>query len=233
MNTKLAQTAVKAVTDPAFTARKGYCQAFARQVVQATCGAEYDAYHGPSATVSAYRWRRGGFAVTGGVERGDLLYKTNGEFGHVGIFVGNVQGHGQDLVAENASATQGRVSGAKGYRTWAQYGRVDIIVRIPGEDVTTSTDYTLVLHGRAVARMPLHDGHAYVQAVEFAERLGLEVGWLDEEKLVTFDDKPIELSPWIRLSDGRAYLPIRALAEAVGLAIEEPDDQRRVVLYRP
>ena len=233
MNTKLAQRAVKAVTDPAFCARRGMCQCFARQVIQAELGDAYDDYHGPNATVSAYRWRRGGYAVSGSPERGDLLYKTNGEFGHVGIYVGGVEGRGQDLVAENSSKSIGRVQGAKGYRSLRDYGPWDILVRIPGECAAASSDYTLVLHGKAVARMPVHDGRAYVPATVFAERLGLEVGWLDEEKLVTFDDKVIELSPWIRLSDSRAYLPIRALAEAVGLAIEEPDEQRRVVLYRP
>lgn len=236
MNTRLRNQAVEAVTDPAFIASRGMCQAFARQVVQAVYGDEYDDYHGPSAKVSAHRWDRGGFRIRSAVEPGDLLYKTGGSWGHVGVYVGTVPGHGNALVAENSSTSIGRVSGAKGYRSLGQYGEWQITVRIddtaddPFEDVK---HFELVLHGRVIARMPLHDGHAHVEVVEFCERLGIgnEVGWLEADKHVTIGGRELECDLW--LPDGHAWAPIRPLAAHVGLAIEEPDDDRRVVLYRP
>ena len=228
MNSRLAAKAIEAVTDRRFTAAPQMCQAFARQVVQAVCGDEYDDYHGPSAKVSAFRWRRGGFAVTGPIEPGDLLYRTGGEWGHVGIYVGD------DSVAENSTTRHGRVQGCKGFRTLSQYDRWQITVRIPGvAEPDGAKHFELVLHGRVIARMPLHDGHAHVQVVEMCERLGIghEVGWDNASKHVVIGGRELDCDVW--QPDGHAWAPIRLMAAHVGLAVKDPDEQRRVVLYRP
>jgi hypothetical protein len=45
--------------------------------------------------------------------------------GHVGIRVAG------NRVAENSTTRVGRVQGAKGFRTLDQFGKVDLIVRLP------------------------------------------------------------------------------------------------------
>jgi hypothetical protein len=129
-NPGLAAAAEKAIYDKGVTGVRGMCQKFFRQVVQKKYGNKYDGYHKGTAEASRRAWAQSAFAVdpARGSVVGDILYKkgTAGQpEGHVGVRVpGN-------RVAENATTSQGRKQGAKGYRSLESFGRVDLIVRLP------------------------------------------------------------------------------------------------------
>lgn len=129
-NPEFAAQAEAAVRDRKFVSVSGRCQQFLRQNVQKRYGNKYDRFHKESATKSMNAWKNSEFAVdpARGSVVGDILYKgpTKGNpHGHVGIrVVGN-------RVAENSSTSRGRVNGAKGFRTLAEFGKVDLIVRLP------------------------------------------------------------------------------------------------------
>lgn len=137
-----SDTAKRAITDRNFELQSGYCSRFVRQVVEATHGKKYSHLFGASAKISAnlflaspygYYWPAEKAKLGNVIQVGDILFKRNGSggYGHVGIYVGDVPGVGKQLVAENASATRGRVQGAKGYRTLEQYGSFDVLGRLP------------------------------------------------------------------------------------------------------
>ncbi|HEX8833979.1 MAG TPA: hypothetical protein VF719_07245 [Abditibacteriaceae bacterium] len=126
-----------ALTDKRFETEKGLCSRFVRQVTVAEHKQKYRALFGASAIVTTDLFLRAGKAWPasrmlehGGILPGDILFKrnTSGKFGHVGIYLGD------GLVAENSSTSTGRVQGAKGIRTLAQYGRFDYIGRLPGNN---------------------------------------------------------------------------------------------------
>lgn len=126
----IAEAAEKAVKLPHIESAPGWCSKFCRQTVAIVHGAKYRHLFGASARETCQRFADAGLLVP--VERGsipgDLLFKCgprDGEHGHVGIRVlGN-------RVAENSSTTKGRVQGAKGFRTVAQFGKVTHIARLP------------------------------------------------------------------------------------------------------
>lgn len=129
-NPRFAAQVESSVRDNAFVRVKGRCQQFLRQNVQKMYGGRYDAYHRATAHDSMKAWSNSEYAVdpSRGSVVGDILYKsgTKGNpSGHVGVRVpGN-------RVAENSSTSIGRVSGAKGYRSLEEFGKVDLIVRLP------------------------------------------------------------------------------------------------------
>lgn len=132
MNRVLAKAAIAAVTDNQYEKEPGFCQRFVRQVLARVYGNQYAGFMSSSAIQTAEAFHSAGLAVSPETLEnypipGDILYKTttSGKHGHVGIFVGD------DKVAENSSTSLGRVSGAKGYRTVAQFGKVDWVVRLP------------------------------------------------------------------------------------------------------
>jgi hypothetical protein len=128
-NAILARAAVTAVTNPNIETRSGMCSRFCRQVVQPLYGQEIDRLFGASAIETARNFQHRGHTLdprSNTPRPGDLLFKTQaGRFGHVGIYVG-ARG-----VAENASTARGRVQGAKGYRTLEEYGKYNLIGRLP------------------------------------------------------------------------------------------------------
>ena len=140
MNEDLAAAAIKAVTDPAFEGRKGFCSRFVREVVASVYGDLYADLFGPSALATAADFNQAGLAVQASAnpDPGDILFKTSGAgpFGHVGIFVGDKG------VAESSSTSIGRVQGAKGYRSLAQFGPfqdVGWVARVAGRWVSRRT----------------------------------------------------------------------------------------------
>ena len=114
---------------------KGCCQKTMRLVQEATYGLAFsEKFRARSAKLAAPKYivAKCGFDSRyveryGGLQPGDLLYKTNGEFGHVGEYIGQYKGH--EMVAENASTSLGRVRGALGYRTLEEFGHFDIVAR--------------------------------------------------------------------------------------------------------
>jgi hypothetical protein len=125
----LAVAALAAMTDPKFTTAGGWCSQFVRLCAEDKFGSKWSALFGGSAATTCANFRRAGYCVDGrGVtpKDGDILFKpAAGRFGHVGIFVA---GRG---VAENSTTTLGRISGAKGFRTLAQFGEARWIGRLP------------------------------------------------------------------------------------------------------
>lgn len=142
-----AEAAKRATYDRAIEWRSGYCSRAVRQVVAKNHGSKYAYLFGASAKDSAnlflkygygYLWPRDKEKLGGTIQPGDILFKryvaksSKGEyFGHVGIYTGN------NLVWENSSTTKGRLSGAKGYRTLAQYGAFDVVGRLPAPAIKT------------------------------------------------------------------------------------------------
>ncbi len=148
----IAEKALAAFSDPAFEGQPGYCQRFVRQVVESLYpDASFDAYFAPSAVQSMMNfeptrfnvWEEvgesGQFPDDGFIQAGDILYKgtaTSGPFGHVGIaFHNTIDGEAILCVAENSSYHMnpdhmGDVSGAKGWRTAAAFGPIEMVVRL-------------------------------------------------------------------------------------------------------
>lgn len=129
-NPELAAAAIRTVESTGTDPRRGMCQKMVREAIQSEYGDDYNRFHQGTAHDSMVAWHSSRFAVTArhGSVVGDILYKrgTRGNpAGHVGIRVpGN-------LVAENSSTRAGRVRGAYGFRTVEQFGKVDLIVRLP------------------------------------------------------------------------------------------------------
>ena len=121
----IVRQAEAAITDKRFESQPGLCQRFARQVVQAVCGHQYDAMMKGTARESAIAAERLGWTAKGLPQAGDLLYRRTGAggAGHVGIYAGN------GVVIDNSSSKSGRISGAKGRAALAQF-RYDTIVRL-------------------------------------------------------------------------------------------------------
>lgn len=113
-----------------FTSVPGQCLHFVREVFNACPVAHPFPVPPNGSAADALVWfRKNGYLQTNvsPLLPGDLLIKGAHEGapdGHIGIYVGNSN------VAENSSTKIGRVSGAKGFRTLAQFGHYDGVVRV-------------------------------------------------------------------------------------------------------
>lgn len=130
VNNRLARRAKKVVESTGTDSRKAMCQKAIRESIQQEYGGRYNKYHAGNAITSMRRWKDSPYAVAPahGSVVGDILYqgKSAGDpRGHVGIRVpGN-------MVAENGSRSSGRVRGGYGFVSLEDFGRVDLIVRLP------------------------------------------------------------------------------------------------------
>jgi hypothetical protein len=134
-NNAIAQAALGALTASGYPVTNNLCQKFARMVVQKVVGHQFDAVlqkaSAKEAALSLYHagiaFPKSQLAAKGGLQAGDLLYKTvgSGGFGHVGIYIGD------NKVAENSSvhwkASGGR--DARGVRTLAAFGDFQYVAR--------------------------------------------------------------------------------------------------------
>ena len=225
MNKELASGAIKAVTDPAFESRKGFCSRLVREVVASAYGDRYQDLFGPSALATAGDFEQAGLTVdaTPNPDPGDILFKTSGAgpFGHVGIFTGDKG------VAENSSTSIGRVQGAKGYRSLAQFGPFQSIGRLPG--LADAGHYTLFLNGQQVAVMPVRDGHALCPVRQWADALGFQVDYDAGTGQVLLEGQPVASAT---IDGGTAYAPIAGLAASAGLKLAADEGLRRVTVSR-
>lgn len=125
----LVNKAHEAVKDDSFETRPTYCLRFVRQVVQAAGGdSAWPVPQGLNAAEALGWFKRNGYVMPEGteVQNGDIVFKaptTAVPEGHVGIQVS------PSKIVENSSTKVGRVSGAKGYRTKSQFGKIVAIVR--------------------------------------------------------------------------------------------------------
>jgi hypothetical protein len=225
MNQRLAQAAIAAVTDPTVEQKKGFCSRFVRQVVQKVYGNEYRGLFGASAIETGHNFRDVGLTVNATastIEVGDILFKMTGSggFGHVGIYVG------EEGVAENSSTPIGRVQGAKGFRTLAQYGHFDLVGRIPEETPAEPKVYALFLHDRKIATMPVINGKSMCPVRDWAKALGFAVDWDEEQHKVLIEGEPIDAE--VMIINGKGYVHVVKLIEAAGLRYTV-DNERRIV----
>lgn len=140
MNKSLASKAKEALTADWSASGDGWCQRWTRQTLEKVYGSKYAGYMESSAAKTGRAFlnaglgfRRSELKSRGGLQLSDILYKLHGSgsFGHVGIYIGNNQ------VAENSSFHGSR--DARGTRTLAQWGTVDVIVRLPEPNTIAAT----------------------------------------------------------------------------------------------
>ena len=154
MNKTLATTAENGVYHGSFERAPGYCSRFGRQLTAVVYGDKYDALwrggqhantadernRDATAARAAHRFLAAGLgflyedrAGHGGIQVGDILFKTEVAPNRWGDFSGHVGVEMLDLlrVAENSSTQTGRIRGALGFRTNAQWGSPNIVVRLP------------------------------------------------------------------------------------------------------
>jgi hypothetical protein len=118
-----------AMVNPVFETRPGQCLRFVRECVTAVGTAKaWPVPIGYNAAQALDWFKEHGYVQVkpGDLQPGDLLFKAahpNEPAGHVGVYVGSSN------VGENSSTHIGRVQGAKGFRTLAQFGKYDAIVR--------------------------------------------------------------------------------------------------------
>lgn len=125
----LAAVAHGALRMRGFPTAPRLCQRFVRMVIQAAYGRRYDRYHGATAEQSRHLWSASPYAVdpSRGSVIGDILYKRgtpSNPAGHVGIRIAG------NRVAEN-STVHGGDGDARGTRSLDEFGKVDLIVRLP------------------------------------------------------------------------------------------------------
>lgn len=136
-NPAIVRAAIQALTAPWSEDEARYCLRFARTAVErAGYGDRFDALfrpdRDPAAKEAARAFRAAGWAVSGKPKPGDLLFKTDGDYGHVGILIEYNAATGRGKVAENSTAHVGAGDrDARGTRTLGQFGPWQVTVRLP------------------------------------------------------------------------------------------------------
>lgn len=213
-NLHLALKARDAVYRGDYTTAKGWCQGFIHELIDACYSSTYAAYCADSAAHSAEAWQGSEFVVTDGdIQIGDLLYKTkgSGNFGHVGIYVGD------DLVAENSSTKIGRIRGALGFRTLAEFDSGiahDVTVRIPDPHAWRVFVGTENPNPIAATEHDA-DGHVWVMVRHWAARLGFKAAMVGGR--VTLGGRGVAGDVW--LAGDTAVMKLTDLAKSAGLRI--------------
>ena len=242
-NDTLASKAIEAVNGDAFEDRPNFCERFARQVIQAVYGNDFDEVDNinifdATALKTAKNWEMAQFGFApqhfdSYPEEGDILFKTQGSGpeGHVGIYVGTVAGVGKNLVAENSSTPIRRIKGAKGYRTLQEFGPVQLAVRLPEPFPSVRI---LDENGDNMTMGLFRRGVVLVAARAWGEVMQFRVDFDPETKTIRFDDERVD-EPLIFLG-GHGYLPIRTLATAAGMEVKETHlggDDKTVQIGKP
>jgi hypothetical protein len=91
--------------------------------------------------------------------------------------------------------------------------------------------YTLIVGGKPLLDMPVHQGRALCPVRRWGEAMGFAVGWDSDAQAVTFDRK--RLSTQVVLIGDTGHAPIRDLAEAAGLTLTVDASARRIIVSRP
>lgn len=188
MGELLAACALRHLTLPTAVEDPGRCQQWVRECVQDVYGGQYNRYHKGSAKASATAWRddRDRLAAYGVIViirqpghtaeapiPGDILYKTGGPYGHVGIVVSGRR------VAENSTA---HIAGpldrdARGMRPLSRYGTWDVLVRLPDGPEKAEAEAVVAWPNGQRTPYKLVNGSATVTVGvrDVAEALGAEV----------------------------------------------------------
>lgn len=163
-------------------------------------------------------------------ERGDqfLVLASEDDATHTGL-VSAVNDDGTFNTFEGNTNDDGSSNGIGVFARTRQLGSHYRFIR--WEQLLDANDtYALMLDGSKVADMPVAAGVARVAARVWGNALGFAVDWDAEAQAVTFDGSPVPSQPLVL--DGVAYLPIRALAEAAGLALAVDNAARVVTVSR-
>lgn len=189
MGKALAAVALQHLTAPTAVDDPGRCQQWVRECVQDLYGARFNPYHRRTAKASAREWQlardvlaRQGVLVmvrspghtTGPPLPGDILYKTGGPYGHVGIVVEGRR------VAENSTAHIAGPSDtdARGMRPLSRYGAWDVLVRLPdppGKEVEVEAVVAWPNGKHSPYKLVNGSATVTIGVREVAEALGAEV----------------------------------------------------------
>jgi hypothetical protein len=190
INHQLSNGALKALKAKGFETYKGYCSRWAREVTEFVYGdLRYNRLwrpdDKPTATKAAYAFQKAGFQVPKtDLQIGDILFKTTGAHGHVGIVVPHKGGLG---VAENSTYHWNRSGGkdARGIRTLSEYGTFQIAIRLPAPEVKAEVkpqpksvveeQDKLILNGLPPMDMIFHNGEVYSPTRKMLELGGEEI----------------------------------------------------------
>jgi len=152
MNLALARAAEKGVRSGPFEQSKGYCLRACRQWAESVpgIGTRYDSlFRGggeereATARLAGLRFvkanlgmPRNSLIANGGLQPGDMVVKLDVATNRWGDFSGHIGVMCEDLkrIAENSSTSKGRVRGALGFRTLAEFGSYDVVIRLPDPD---------------------------------------------------------------------------------------------------
>lgn len=84
--------------------------------------------------------------------------------------------------------------------------------------------------GREMGKFQAINGRVHIPARTWGTWFGLATGWDNDRQQVTFNEKPVKSQ--IRLIDGTAWLPIRALADVSDLTLAVDSEKRKIRLER-
>lgn len=85
--------------------------------------------------------------------------------------------------------------------------------------------------GHLMGEYPAIDGHVHIPARTWGTWFGLTTGWDQDNQQVAYDGSPVKSQ--IKLMDGTAWLPIRALAGNQGLDIAANSLYKTIMLSKP
>lgn len=243
-NPLLAKAGVAAVTDDALdpnnpnypddpgVKRKAMCSRFCRCATRKLYKQKYQGLFGGSAIETGENFRDAGFAVKGPPQMGDFLIKMRGSggFGHIEMFIGSNPGHpGNAWTAGNSSSSIGRVSGAKGFKTLAQFGSYDILARLPTLEEEERAN-RLFYQGRQIAVMPIREGKSYCKVQTWAQALGYDLDWDAESGLIYINGEALPANASRFDEDGRAFVWIEDLRRLAGKSMSYDPASSKVVV---
>jgi hypothetical protein len=191
MSHPIAIAGRRGLTDPNKPRRNHLCQKYARLCVTDAVGHKYDTWlWQDNAVLAARALIKGNFAFLagelkqhGGLQSGDLLYKTTGSGGdgHVGIY------DDPQHIYENSTVhwIRSGEKDARGIRTLEQFGHFDVVARLPlptpepppAIEVPTSIpekDWLCVWNGLTLP-MVMVENRPYVAIRELLENVKHEV----------------------------------------------------------
>ncbi len=137
----------------------------------------------------------------------------------------------------NSSGTregQSVCSNTRPFTTRFRYVRWGALLRPAGLAPDTNppaVNYELFLSGNSIATMEVTNGIARMEADAWCRALGVRVGWDGVNRCVLIDDRPVPATPLLK--NGKAYLPIRVLAEFSALNLRVDIANQRVFVTRP
>ncbi len=149
-----------------FEQAKGYCQRFANQFFAAVTGQPY-IKSAPSAKAAYQALKQ--HEAKGELRPGDILFWTDGQFGHVAIHIGGGR------IIENTSSARGeKLAGAIRSGTTIRSGYH--IVRMPWVTEAQAGPTRVIVQGKPVdIPLELRDNTHWVPMAAFADALGWKV----------------------------------------------------------